>query len=453
MTITRAALHPGRGRETFFCALIVALFAFLLVAGSATRADAQETPCERYAREAVEAQQKNLSRGCGLSGDPWSLNYAGHLAWCNSAPQASIDHEARIRRTALDQCMRCDRYARAAVDAHARNQSNACGYTGDAWSPDFLNHRAWCQSVPQANADAETRLRADALAKCASCDGYARDAVAAHERNGSLGCGFGGDRWSQNFAGHRAWCIGAAQSQIDAERAARNTLLQQCVACEPYAAAAEAAQRKNRDFDCGYTGDAWSDNRSGHLAWCAFQTQAARDAQTRMREHQLGICLNATPAKKASCEAYAQHARAQNAESRSRRCDFSGGGRWHDNHQDHYRWCLAVESRQAVTETIEREKSLVQCRGSAGRPPSDEQCLVSVTLRNDSCLNADGTPSTIWESGTTSVVGCGDSEENAQTRAKAVFEQMLGACLSDGDVPAAGCCTFEEDATRGCLCR
>ena len=83
--------------------------------------------------------------------------------------------------------------------------------------------------------------------------------------------------------------------------------------------------------------------------------------------------------------------------------------------------------------------------------PATESCSVSVTIRNTSCLNVDGTPSTIIEPGAISASGCGSTIENARARAKQSFQQF--SCLTEGDQPSPGCCTYSEQALQGCLCR
>jgi hypothetical protein len=80
-----------------------------------------------------------------------------------------------------------------------------------------------------------------------------------------------------------------------------------------------------------------------------------------------------------------------------------------------------------------------------------EACSVSVIVRNGTCLNVDGTPSTILSPGQTSAVGCGGTVDQARARAKASFRSF--ACLTEGNQPVAGCCTFTEEVVQGCLCK
>jgi hypothetical protein len=83
--------------------------------------------------------------------------------------------------------------------------------------------------------------------------------------------------------------------------------------------------------------------------------------------------------------------------------------------------------------------------------PSSESCSISVTIQNRSCLNSDGTPSTILDPGKITASGCGGNLGNARSRAKQSFQQF--SCLNDGDQPSAGCCTYSEQIVQGCLCR
>lgn len=83
-------------------------------------------------------------------------------------------------------------------------------------------------------------------------------------------------------------------------------------------------------------------------------------------------------------------------------------------------------------------------------PPS-ESCSISVTIQNESCLNADGTPSTILQPKAISASGCGATVENARARAKQNFQQF--SCLTEDDQPSHGCCTYSEQVVQGCLCR
>jgi hypothetical protein len=102
-----------------------------------------------------------------------------------------------------------------------------------------------------------------------------------------------------------------------------------------------------------------------------------------------------------------------------------------------------------------RNQLFVHCGATpASQPqpvPSSEACSVSVIVKNNSCANADGTASTILTPGIISTSGCGSTVDNARARAQASFQQF--SCISDGDDPSPGCCTYSEQVVQGCVCR
>jgi hypothetical protein len=84
--------------------------------------------------------------------------------------------------------------------------------------------------------------------------------------------------------------------------------------------------------------------------------------------------------------------------------------------------------------------------------PAGEACAVTATIQNESCLNVDGTPSTIIEPRSLTGTGCGANQANALLRAKVSFQQQFG-CLTDGNQPSPGCCTYTQQVVQGCGCR
>lgn len=423
---------------------------------NARRADlARCTECVSYAIQAVEAQRQNINNHCGLTGDPWSDHFGNHLSWCMGASQASIAGENNNRRGHLTKCTHCISYAQQAIDAQRENNNNHCGLTGDRWSPQFNDHRSWCMGVAQSTSDWETNGRREDLAKCTRCAAYAQEAVGAQEQNMANECCQAGDRWSPNGEGHRAWCMGAPQSIIDAETNARRRAVERCLnPCRTYTLEALEAQRQNQSHSCGLVGDRWSLNACHHMAWCIGAPQAHIDWEAGERKKQAGACVS--PGRKAACEAYARKAISQFVTARGNsNCDRRDERRWHDNFQNHFGWCMAVDTGEPPVQTKLREDELKRCASippaSSSGPSGAEPCLVSVIVRNGECLNLNGTPSTIFQPGTRQVTGCGSDVEKATERAKIVF-QATGVCLSEGDEPAPGCCTFEEEPRQGCLC-
>jgi hypothetical protein len=63
-----------------------------------------------------------------------------------------------------------------------------------------------------------------------NCDAYADAAVAQNQQNITLGCGFAGPAWSDDFAAHRNWCLAPATGMpnLTSEDQARTSALARC---------------------------------------------------------------------------------------------------------------------------------------------------------------------------------------------------------------------------------
>lgn len=83
-----------------------------------------------------------------------------------------------------------------------------------------------------ADVTREDRARADWLGLCgqkqAACADYAALAVEQNTMNRRWRCGFTGGRWSDDATGHRAWCLTADVDQASGESKARETALGGC---------------------------------------------------------------------------------------------------------------------------------------------------------------------------------------------------------------------------------
>ena len=60
--------------------------------------------------------------------------------------------------------------------------------------------------------------------------------------------------------------------------------------CEWYANLALQQQKINLDRACGFTGPAWSTNRSAHLSWCATVAPDVWKDQAKQRDQLLAKC-------------------------------------------------------------------------------------------------------------------------------------------------------------------
>lgn len=72
-------------------------------AGLASEAAAQAN-CEMYGKLAIQQQQENEERQCGLTGDEWSSDLKRHIDWCGGVPPDQWKVELQKRQQALDTC-------------------------------------------------------------------------------------------------------------------------------------------------------------------------------------------------------------------------------------------------------------------------------------------------------------------------------------------------------------
>jgi len=69
---------------------------------------------------------------------------------------------------------------------------------------------------------------AETSARAYQCDYYSRDAVEQYKKNLQFDCGFKGLRWSNNKAGQRKWCMSVRKSITDKENNIRKKMLERC---------------------------------------------------------------------------------------------------------------------------------------------------------------------------------------------------------------------------------
>ena len=76
----------------------------LVVAGSGIPPAAAQANCEMYGKLAVQQQQQNEERRCGLTGDEWSTDLKRHVDWCGGVAPDRWRVELQKRQQALDAC-------------------------------------------------------------------------------------------------------------------------------------------------------------------------------------------------------------------------------------------------------------------------------------------------------------------------------------------------------------
>jgi hypothetical protein len=208
------------------------------------------------------------------------------LAW-------SADHASALDRQT------CARYAKGATEAAARAKENHCGFDFDhdpRWSLQPGGHADWCLGV----ADKDTLLqedneRTERIARCAACNRYADQAVAAAKELFADQCfpGFKLEdlddedraRWDENREGHFQWCMGLSyasfQQATDAERRARDSTLNQCrynrrdaiAYCNQYVDSTRASARTYARLNCDnldkvISAGATAEDDETRFSWC-----------------------------------------------------------------------------------------------------------------------------------------------------------------------------------------
>jgi hypothetical protein len=291
----------------------------------------------------------------------------------------------------------------------------------------------------------------------AVCRQYAQAAVNAFEQVRSRGCPLSNARWQGNYDSHYGWCLQAPAEWVQLETRHRENHLRVClgeskaVACNEYATLANSAQQSNLGGNCGFTEGRWHANFDDHLDWCLREPIEAANREIAIRHAMLGICGRQEPYVR--CDAYARDAVAQGQEAAARNCGVSGP-RWQAAYEDHLTWCVGQPAEVAASEAAARGGELSQCRTNnpmpgGGSTPAGESCAWSVTVTVGTCRNVDGTEASI-SFANISAAGCGGTPESALDRARASLASAI--CLTEGDSPAAGCCTYEQEVVQGCQC-
>ncbi len=150
-----------------------------------------------------------------------------------SAGTDAADMDAQRRLVMEEKRRFCNAYADAAMQANALNRQLGCGFAGGRWGASRRGYFNWCMRNPRQRAEANTRAREAAIARCRdnppvrvpeppafttpgegddgpplretpmedleSCRLYARIATRQARRARGLGCGFSGAEWSVSF--------------------------------------------------------------------------------------------------------------------------------------------------------------------------------------------------------------------------------------------------------------
>ncbi len=286
---------------------------------------------------------------------------------------------------------RCRHYAKTAVTQNAQNIKRGCGFTGPEWHSDYERHKQWCLKSPPSAAEANNRLRDEALKnRCRRhgpsrqdvkrCRRYAQTAVTQNAQNIKRGCGFTGPEWHSDYERHNQWCLKSPPSAAESNNRLRDEALknrcrrhahtrEDVDRCRRYAKTAVSQNAQNIKRGCGFTGPEWHSDYERHNQWCLKSPPNAAEANNRLRVEALkNRCHPPAPSEghKKWCREYAKRAISQNAENIKRHCGYSGL-LWHPDLNAHYKKCINAPRKSCEIEDQERKKALGRCSSPTPR--------------------------------------------------------------------------------------
>jgi hypothetical protein len=157
------------------------------------------------------------------------------------------------------------------VYASSADTKNVCGLGGPRWNSSHVQSTSWCSGARIESVADEAVGRLQDLNRCshaAMCRQYARDAVAANHKNGEVGCGFSGLRYGPNERDHENWCLGAKLEDVYNEERGRFYDMDHCTTCQVYEQKAESDWNTQNIRGCRLTGPRWSRDKKVHVGWC-----------------------------------------------------------------------------------------------------------------------------------------------------------------------------------------
>ncbi len=226
--------------------------------------------------------------------------------------------------------------------------------------------------------------------------------------------------------------------------------------CNSYASTAVAQFRENRALSCGLSDGRWSEDFQAHFNWCKTAPMAWLTSEQTNRANRLRFCRREPVA--IGCNEYAINANGSQQSNLSGRCGFTGG-RWQNNFDAHYNWCLSVPADAANHESNIRFAMLGVCQGDEPFRRCDGYARQAVAQANEAqqrgCLFGGQPPgrwSAVYEDHLAWCIGvdAGFAASEASQR-----EGPLSQCRTTNPltpVPAAEACAFTARVqNRACL--
>ncbi len=203
--------------------------------------------CANYAEEALEQQDKTLSRRCNLRGNRWQSNYRKHYRWCMGGSRRAAERETVARNDQLQECRdnrrvrrdrQCDRYANTAMDVLEQADANNCRTPNREWDNEHERVYQWCLDngrtkrrnvLEQAQTKLAACIRRGGGARSERCEIYADNALNQVDQAKQNGCRTRGVTWASDFKTHYKACRTLNGRQARAKTQLRASFINRCV--------------------------------------------------------------------------------------------------------------------------------------------------------------------------------------------------------------------------------
>jgi len=208
--------------------------------------------CDQYAKNAIAQLKQAQSLGLPTSPPVWDDNYQRHYNWCLGQSENALEQGSALRQVEID------RAKKTSVDSAV---SNPIGSAVKKTYPLQVQNPVKTISAQQQNSDQ-------------ACSRYAAESVRQNKENLSLGAGFTGASWSNDFRAHLRWCLQGDNLQTTpGHLQSREKQLQEFAITHGIDSAkryAEESVRQNKDNEnmgAGFPPPAWSSDFNSHYQW------------------------------------------------------------------------------------------------------------------------------------------------------------------------------------------
>ena len=321
----------------------------------------REGPCKRYAETAVKQNEQNIQKDCGFCGQRWQSSFDNHFQWCLKQPQSARALETKAREKLLKQCKDVSTAGKRTFYEPCYNGyrlDNCLNFGTNCEKPaadkfckekGFTKATSWKREKARPTYIIGDRSLCDedfcVGFKYITCSGYkypdninpvctikrpksgtilqpgisvSFSADASDPDRDKLNYAWifeGGrpDKWTSSFIWGVTWDTPGIYTATLTVTDGKGGTCTDTVAitvqdkggtldCDQYADKSVRQNEENLSKKCGFTGDLWHSNKSGHTHWCqnADQSRVAQNIATR--EKALNECKRPTTITDLACD-------------------------------------------------------------------------------------------------------------------------------------------------------